>query len=67
MENTILNRYVLVKISKYCHTMKYEKKRLDCNVYLTLLYFYKGYGYCNYNFVQVVKVKKYVYSSFWNV
>ena len=66
MENTILNRYVLVKISKYCHTMKYEKKGLTA-MFTNTIMFLQGYGYCNYNFVQVVKVKKYVYSSFWNV
>ena len=33
------------------------KKKHDWNVYLGLLCFYKGYGYCNYNCVQVVKIK----------
>ena len=47
--------------------MKYKRNRHDCNVYLTPLCFYKGYGYCNYNCVQVVKVEIYVYSSFWSV
>ena len=36
-------------------------------MFTNTIMFLQGYGYCNYNFVQVVKVKKYVYSSFWNV
>ena len=46
--------------------MKYERNRHDCNVYITLLCFYKGYGYCNHNFVEVSKVKIYVYNAFWS-
>ena len=47
--------------------MKYERNMHDCNAYLKLLYFCKGYGYCNYNYEQVVKVKIYVFSFFWSV
>ena len=39
--------------------MKHDSNRHDCNVFLTLLNFYKGYGYGSYNCVQVVKVKIY--------
>ena len=47
--------------------MKCERNRHYCNVYLTLSCIYKGYGYCNYNCAEEVKVKIYVYSSSWSV
>ena len=55
-----------IKNFKYWNTMKYERNRHDCSVYITLLCFYKGYGYCNHNFVEAAKVKIYIYNSFWS-